>query len=208
MVWQSVGPLQLIIRASNHLAESSTCQTRALHARRLQLIKSESCTLGAYTLHAGASPNAHLHCAKDGNGGGIIDDALAKHQVEERRRAVLLQHLQHCHAIGGHEDGCKRQAVLPPPSQVCESSLHANKMCIGTVLLKGAGARSQAHALAAVCHAVAGHRHSCPRQAVLPRPLRFVSISPSQQNVQQNALARRALSRAVLLEHLQHTTIL
>lgn len=99
--------------------------------------------LGSYTLRGGVGPSAHLHGAEHGNGGGIIDDTLAKHQVEERRRAVLLQHLQHGHAVGGHEYCRKRQAVLPPTSQLCGPLVHANKKYDCSVKLKSTGVRVQ-----------------------------------------------------------------
>ena len=38
----------------------------------------------------------------------------AKHEAEQQRRARRVQHLQHRHAVRGHQDAAQRHAVLQP----------------------------------------------------------------------------------------------
>ena len=68
---------------------------------------------------AAAGLFGHLHGAQQRDGGGVVDDALPKHQVEQQRRPVLFQHRQHRHAVRRREDGPQRQAVLPQQGKAC-----------------------------------------------------------------------------------------
>ena len=58
------------------------------------------------------TPGRHLDSAQKCHGGGIVDYALAKDEGEQQGGAVLLQHLQHRHAVCCGKDGAQSQAVL------------------------------------------------------------------------------------------------
>jgi len=83
------GPMRCAAAARHHLA----CASRSClgdHVSNSEDGRRLCCERGYGRVLWGA----RLHGAQHGDRGGVVHDALAEHQVEQRRRAVLLQHLR------------------------------------------------------------------------------------------------------------------